>query len=92
VVVLHGFATTSLPLQNVHPNGQPGCDLLTTPDLLLLELCTTGTLDTAAPLPNVPSLAGATFHHQLVTFELDASLNFLALTSTNALTLTIGAF
>lgn len=31
-------------------------------------------------------------HHQYVPFEIDPALHFVAITATNALTLTIGSF
>jgi hypothetical protein len=43
-------------------------------------------------LPNTPSLVRQVFHHQMVPFEFDAALNIIAITSTNAISLTIGTF
>jgi hypothetical protein len=43
-------------------------------------------------LPNSSSLIGAQFFHQMVPLELDQSSAITAVTSTNALALTIGSF
>jgi hypothetical protein len=40
-------------------------------------------------LPNAMALVGVVFHHQMVSLALDATL---AVTATNALQLTLGAF
>jgi hypothetical protein len=85
-----GFATLTLPLSAVSPQAGPGCDLLISPDIVDFVLSTTGTVTTGVPIPNVPALAGSVFHHQLVPFGLDAALNIVSVTSTPALTLTIG--
>ena len=51
-----------------------------------------GTAEVVIPLPNDPALVGQSFHHQMVPFEVDLSFAFTAITSTNALTMTIGSF
>jgi hypothetical protein len=92
VVAATGFATLSLPLASVLPQGQPGCTLLVSPDLLDVLLPVAGTADSQLALPNALSLVGQSFHHQMVPLELDPSSAITAITSTNALTATIGAF
>ena len=47
---------------------------------------------TQIAIPNAVALAGQLLHQQVVPIELDAVGNLVALTRTNALTLTIGAF
>lgn len=69
-----------------------GFSTLVSPDLLDVLLPVAGTADTQLTLPNSPSLVGQSFHHQMVPLELDASLAITAITSTNALTATIGVF
>lgn len=49
-------------------------------------------IDTALFLPNAPPLVGVQFHYQLVLLEVTPSLAFVAVTSTNALQLTVGSF
>jgi hypothetical protein len=92
VVAATGFSTLSLPLSSVLPQGQPGCALLVSPDLLDVLLPVAGTADSQIVLPNTPSLVGQSFHHQMVPLELDASSAITAITATNALTATIGVF
>lgn len=69
-----------------------GCTLIVSPDLLDLYLPTSGSLQTQFFIPNTAALVNQTLHQQVVPIELDASGNIAALTSTNALTLSIGAF
>jgi hypothetical protein len=86
-----GFATASIPLSSILPQGVPGCTLLAVPDLLELHIPATGLVPTQLAIPNTVVLAGQVFHQQVVPIELGAG-GITALTSTNALTLTIGSF
>jgi trimeric autotransporter adhesin len=92
VAVVNGFSATSIPLAAVLPPSPGGCTLLASPDVVDAVLTTTGTVDAQLVLPNTPSLAGVVLHQQLVALEVDANLNFLQNTSTNALVATIGVF
>jgi hypothetical protein len=92
VVAATGLTTQSLPLSSLLPQGQPGCDLLVSPDLLDVLLPVAGTANSQLALPNTPSLVGQSFHHQMVPLELNLSSAITAITSTNALTATIGVF
>jgi hypothetical protein len=92
VAVVNGFSATSIPLTAVLPPAPGGCTLLVTPDVVDAVLTTTGTVDAQIVVPNTQSLAGVVLHQQLVALELDANLNFLQNTSTNALVATIGVF
>ena len=92
VAVLNGFSATSIPLAAVLPPSPVGCSLLASPDVVDAVLTTTGTVDAQVALPNTPSLAGVVLHQQLVALEIDANLNLVQNTSTNALTATIGVF
>lgn len=51
-----------------------------------------GSVDTQFDIPNTMAFAGVVLHHQVLAAELDAQNNITAVTSTNALTLTIGTF
>jgi hypothetical protein len=62
------------------------------PDLLVLYVPSAGSVTTQIAIPNSVAFAGQLLHQQVVPIELDAVGNLVALTSTNALTLTIGAF
>ena len=59
------------------------------PDHVGLTLANGGTASAQFALPNTPSLAGTVFRHQMVPLALDSTL---AVTATNALTLTVGSF
>ena len=93
------FAVTGLtplpapvPLAAVLPQALPGCDLLVNADLVDVQALPAGsTLTSQLALPPSPAVVGATFFHQHVATQLNASLAFVAVTSTNALLATIGA-
>lgn len=56
-------------------------------------LPTVRTMPPPAPrATNTPPLVGVTFCQQMVPVEVDPSLNVLAITATNALSLTAGIF
>lgn len=89
-VVVTGFATTNLSLGSLVPPSPAPCALLVTPNLLDVALVA-GSVETQLAIPDVPSLAGLPLHQQLVALEVDAALQLLQSTSTNALSLTVGA-
>lgn len=92
VLSVTGFSTTSLPLAAILPQGGAGCVLLASPDVVDVLLPTGGIATAQLVLPNTLALVGQTFHQQMLPLEVDAQFNFTALTSTNALSATIGAF
>ena len=81
-----------LPLASVLPQGIPGCLLHVTPDVLGADLPVAGAVTTALPIPNVVSLIGQGFRHQVVLFEFGGTGAITAASSSNALQLTIGAW
>ncbi|MGB3968291.1 MAG: hypothetical protein WBO45_16265 [Planctomycetota bacterium] len=87
-----GLAPATTPLSTILPQGVPGCTLLVSPLVLDLHVTTGGSLPTQFVIPNSAALANRVFHHQLVPIETDTLGNITALTSTNALTVTIGVF
>jgi hypothetical protein len=90
-VGVFGLATRATPLSSVHPLGAAGCTLWVDDDVVLQFAVGNGSVDTAIAIPAVAALAGGVFHHQVVPIELDAAGDLRALTSSNALTLTIGS-
>jgi hypothetical protein len=88
----YGFTPVSIPLAAVLPQSLPGCDIHMLPDFVEVLLPTAGTVHTQLAVPNWVALAGLVVHHYVVPFEVDPSLQLLAITSSNALTLTIGSF
>jgi hypothetical protein len=89
---VRGLATTSVPLANILPQGLPGCSLLVTTDLVDLYMPTAGSVAVAFGVPSSAALVGQTLHQQVVSLELGALSSIAALSSTNALRLTIGSF
>jgi hypothetical protein len=87
-----GFGQGSVPLSSLLPVGGAGCDLLVSPDHVELLLPTAGAVQATLTFPNTPSLAGIELHQQVAPLGLDAQLNLTEFTSTNGVTLTIGAF
>jgi hypothetical protein len=91
-VAIYGLAAVSLPIAALLPQGGPGCDLLVTLDLLDLRLPAGGVVQTQCAIPNSTAIAGIVLRHQVVPFELDLSGAIVAITSSNALAATLGAF
>lgn len=89
---VHGFASMSTLLAAILPQGAPGCNLLVQPDSLHLAVPTAGVVETAIALPNAVAIIGLVFQQQVVAIELDSAGVMTALTSSNALQLTVGAF
>lgn len=87
-----GFVAMSVPMPTVHPQGQPGCTLMVRDDILLGFARGNGTVASEVAIPPVAALLGGVFHHQVVPVELGAASAIVAITATNRLTLTIGAF
>ncbi|HEX6943543.1 MAG TPA: hypothetical protein VF128_11490 [Gemmatimonadaceae bacterium] len=91
-VVVTGLAPLALPIAAILPQGLPGCSALVTPDVLELTIPSAGRVVTQLGIPDAVSLIGAQFRQQVVPFETNAVGAVTAITSTNALLLTIGSF
>ena len=89
---VRGLTTAATPLATILPQGVAGCTLLVSPDLTDLHVPTTGSLQTQFAIPNTVALANQILHYQVVSLELAVPGSITALTSTNALTLTLGTF
>lgn len=87
-----GFSSVSVPLAAILPQGVPGCMLHAAPDLLSADLAIGGEVTAHLALPDSPALAGQVFYRQVLAIELDLSGAITALTSSNALHVTIGVF
>ena len=90
-IELFGFAPLATPL-NLIPQGVTGCSLLASPDVWLADLPAAGVASTQLGIPDSLALVGAQLFHQVVAIELDAASAIIAITSSNGLELTIGAF
>ncbi|MFY9342957.1 MAG: hypothetical protein WAT39_10740 [Planctomycetota bacterium] len=86
-----GTAAVSIPLPTLLPQGVPGCSLLVSPGAIGVHVPTTGSLETTIAIPNTSVLAGLIVYQQVAALEPDPVKGFVV-TSTNALTLTIGVF
>jgi hypothetical protein len=91
-VAVLGLSPVSVPLAAIVPQGLPGCALLASPDLLTLDVVVAGTASLTLMIPQAPALVGQSLRQQLVALELGAAGDIAALSSTNALVLTFGAF
>tara|TARA_R110002072_G_scaffold273219_1_gene433663 strand:+ start:58625 stop:61171 length:2547 start_codon:yes stop_codon:yes gene_type:complete len=89
--IVYGFAPTFLPLASVLPQALAGCDLLATPDHVVVDVPVAGELDAALTIPQSPALVGVAVFEQLVSFELGPSSNLAAVSASNALRLTVGS-
>jgi hypothetical protein len=87
-MVTWGFATASLPLANFLPTAPAGCTLHVRPDAVDMRVPSGGVLAFAVRLPASTALAGTVFHAQVLPLDTVS----LALTATNALTMTVGSF
>ncbi|HEX5051439.1 MAG TPA: hypothetical protein VFZ65_06675 [Planctomycetota bacterium] len=87
-----GLGNPFAPLSSLLSQGLPGCTLYVTPDLLSLYVPSGGNVQLPIVIPNTISLATQTFRQQVVAFELATSGVVTGVTSSNALSLTIGAF
>jgi hypothetical protein len=69
-----------------------GCTLWVSPDVLVAQAPTAGSVSTQIVFPNTAALVGQVMHQQVVPLELDAQGHLVAMTSSNALSLTLGSF
>jgi hypothetical protein len=93
-VTAFGLAATSIPISAFLRQGLPGCNVLTTLELMfVLPLVpNAGRSHWRTTFPAQASLIGQTLYHQVIALEPDALGNLLRVTSTNGLRLVIGSF
>jgi hypothetical protein len=89
-VTVTGLAPLALPIAAILPAGLPGCSALVTPDVLELAIPSAGRVTTQLAIPNTLSLVGAQLRQQVAPFETNAGGAITAITSSNALLITIG--
>lgn len=87
-----GFAPVSVALPPLLPQSLPGCQLLTSGEILDLVLPNTGVAEPQLQLPNDASLVGATFYQQVLAVQIGAGGTLLSVSSSNGLEATIGSF
>jgi hypothetical protein len=88
---VYGLGALALPWPTLLPEGQAGCELLTTPDLLVLVPGAGPNVATSLTIPNAPQLVGGVIRQQFVQFEFASSGPLLAVRSSNGLQLTFGS-
>jgi hypothetical protein len=77
----------------VLPQGQPGCQLLTTLDLLtLLPPVVGNNLSVNLVIPNAPALVGGVLLQQVAQLQFGSSGALQSAATSNGLQLTIGSF
>lgn len=82
----------AVPLSALHPLALPGCNLHVVPTGVAWVLASQGIATTALPIPNSAAFAGVQLFQQMAPVEFDAGGSIVAITSTNALQLTVGVF
>ena len=90
VAVISGFTPLAIPLSLFLGQAGPGCLGYVTGEVLDIELPSAGVVTTQVAVPNQLALVGFRFHQYVVAFEFDALGTLLAVTSSNALTVTVG--
>lgn len=88
---LIGLSQLSIPLDALLGEGQPGCTLLSSLDILMVLTNGPGTAHSAFSLADDPALIGVPFFQQTIPFEFDALGALVAVRGSNGLALTIGA-
>ena len=87
-----GLAPAVVPLPSILPQGQVGCELLATPDALYLLLPSAGQVHSEIAIPALPGYATKELFHQVVVLEFGAGSALAAVTSSNAVAVTVGSF
>ena len=90
VAIVTGFGPASVPLSAVIAQGVPGCVMHLQPAFCDWMVTMHGAIQSQTPIPSAPDLVGRSFLHQLVLVEVDSG-PIVAVTTSNALALTIGA-
>jgi hypothetical protein len=91
-VVVTGFSAANVPLALALPPSPAACTLRVSPDLTEVAVVAGGALDVQLALPDSPALVGLVLRQQLVLMEVNAQLQFVQNTVSNALTATVGMF
>jgi hypothetical protein len=90
-IAIFGFSSASTTLVSLLPQAGIGCMLLASPDLVDFRVPSGGTAQTALPLPNLATIAGFTFFHQVGVLEFGTAGAVTYASSSGALQLVIGA-
>lgn len=85
-----GLTAVNLPLSQFLPVGLPNCNLLASPDSLILAVPVVGASQYQFAVPDNAAFSGVPLSHQFVQLQLAPSGSILSLSSSNALTLVFG--
>jgi hypothetical protein len=92
VVAVSGLSAAAVPLSTILSQAVVGCTLLVTPDHIEVAPAPLGSAVSGFAVPSVPILVGAVFRHQHVALDFNLAGDLVAVTSSNAVALTIGQF
>lgn len=87
-----GLAQATVALPPLLPQSLPGCQLLTSAEVLGLALPNGGIAEPRLQLPNDVALVGRTFYQQVLAVQIGVGGDLLTVSSSNGLAATIGAF
>jgi hypothetical protein len=91
-VAIVGLSALAVPLGAIHPSGLPNCHLLATTECVSLVLPVAGAATLDLAIPNSPVFAGVVLEQQMMQLGISAQATLTSLSSSNALTFTIGTF
>lgn len=92
VAMVTGFTSLAIPLTAIFAQVAPGCTGYVSADYVDLLLPSGGEVSVRLQIPADPALVGVGFHQYAAVFETDAVGNVVAITSSNGLSMTVGAF
>ncbi len=90
-VAILGLSPTNTLLSTLHPAGGAACRAWTTPDAVQFVPSQAGAAAVELVIPRDPAFVGVQLWQQFLQAEIDAFGGLVSLSSSNALTLTIGA-
>ena len=92
VVQALGVQALGVPLASLLAEGLPGCVLHVVPDVLEAAVAANGSSTAAFAIPVLPALLGQSFRQQSLGIELDALGGLAAVSASNAVAATLGAW
>lgn len=89
-IAIVGYSSQSIPLSSILPVGIAGCDLLASPDVIVLSVPVAGASSYQLAMPGSTALAGINLYHQFLQLELTGSGATVSLSSSNGLQFILG--
>jgi trimeric autotransporter adhesin len=90
VAVISGFTPLAIPLSLFLSEALPGCLGYVSGDVLTIALPLSGEVTSQVAIPDQMALVGLQFHQYVVPFEFGGGGTLVSVTSSNALTMTVG--